>query len=86
MKTIVEISTNLSKFIFDDSVDIQITETSIITPEFVVACHNSSDVVMYEGVTPPEDWIGNKYTFDGITWELVPEIVPVDDIEDELIQ
>ena len=34
----------------------------------IIADLNASTATVYEGVTAPADWIGNKYTFDGTDW------------------
>jgi len=72
MKTIVENSTNLSKFIFEDDVEITIGSDYITTPNFRVFDLKSTNATMHENVTPPDDWYGNKYTFDGATWTVNP--------------
>ena len=68
MKTIVENSTNLSKYIFADDASITISSDNIITPNFIIADLNSGNSSMIENVTPPENWSGNRYTFDGTSW------------------
>ena len=73
MKTIVQNSTNLSKFIFEDDAAVTIGETYTVTPNFNVFNMDTSNSTMHENVTPPDDWIGNKYTFDGTTWTLNPD-------------
>ena len=80
-KTIVENSTNLSKFVYDDAKVITMEATRIVIgdpEELIIACHNSSDSTVYENVTAPADWTGNKYTFDGTTWTLNPNWVDPD--------
>lgn len=72
MKTIVENVTNLSKFLFeDDKRVVMLADRIDVGPEekldFIVGCHSSSDCTLYENVTEPDDWYGNKYTFkDGV--------------------
>jgi hypothetical protein len=82
MKTIVENSTNLSKFIYEDDVVITMEADRIVIgdPEFlIVGCHNENDSTVYENVTNvPVDWTGNKFTFDGTTWTLNPNWVDPD--------
>lgn len=72
MKTIVENSTNHSIFIFEDSDDIIMEDTRIVAPNFIIACNNKNDSVLYENVTVPDDWFGRKYFFDGTDWTLDP--------------
>lgn len=73
MKTITENGTNLSKFIFEEGVSVTISADNIVTPSFIINDLNSSNATMHLNVTPPDDWIGNKYTFDGTTWTLNPD-------------
>lgn len=78
MKTIIETTTNLSKYLVADDVEIAVS-ADIITvgnpAEFIIADLNSSNSVVYEGVTAPTDWVGNKYMFDGTNWTLDPNWV-----------
>ena len=75
MKTIIENETNLSKYIFEDSAELTIDTNRIVTPDFIVDDLNSRNATTYENVTPPDDWIGNKYTFNGSTWAANPDWV-----------
>ena len=73
MKTIVQNGTNISKFIFDNDKRVIMGETQIeIGPaeklELIVACHSKNDCTVHTDVTPPDDWTGNKYCFDGTSW------------------
>lgn len=88
MKTIVENSTGLSKFVYEDDVVIGMEATRIVIgdPEIlVVGCHNENDSTLYEGVMPPDDWFGNKYKFDGTTWTLNPDWVDYRDPNEEQV-
>lgn len=66
MKSIIENSTNLSLYVFDDDevVNIQDDKTSIGDPAtlYIADC-NSSNVTLIENVTPPDDWCGRKYFY-----------------------
>jgi len=72
MKTIVETSTKLSKYLLADDVTITATSDSITVgdpAQFIIADLNSSNATITENVTnAPEDWVGNKYKLDGTTW------------------
>lgn len=73
MKTIVENDTILSKYLLDDTEVVMLNEGNIVVgdpPKFVIADLNGSTVTVYENVNAPEDWIGNKYTFNGTDWAL----------------
>jgi hypothetical protein len=76
MKTIVETATGLSKYLLEDTVAVTLKDDSIIVgepPLFIVADLNADNAIVYEDVTAPDDWVGNKYTFDGSEWTLNPD-------------
>lgn len=78
MKTIVENATCLSKYLLDDAEVVVLNEDSIVVgdpAEFIISDLNASTATVYEGVTAPADWVGNKYTFDGTDWALNPDWV-----------
>lgn len=74
MKTIIETSTNISKYLFEDDVSVDMTSEQIIVgdpPRFIIADMNSDNSTLYTDITnAPDDWSGCKYTFDGTTWIL----------------
>jgi hypothetical protein len=82
MKTIVETSSNLSKYLLADDVDITATATEITVgdpAQFIIADLNSTTVTITDNVTnAPDDWTGNKYFFDGTTWTANPDWVDPD--------
>lgn len=75
MKTIVETSTGISKYLLADDVTITATATEITVgdpAEFIIGDMNSGNSTITENVTnAPDDWMGCKYTFDGTTWTMV---------------
>lgn len=75
MKTIVQNGSNYSSYVFEDDTEVTISSDNIVTPNFIISDLNSSNVTMHENVTPPDDWVGNKYTFDGTTWAVNPDWV-----------
>jgi hypothetical protein len=79
MKTIVETSSGLSKYLLADDVTITATADNITVgdpAQFIIGDLNSTTVTITDNVTnAPEDWSGNKYTFDGTTWTLNPDWV-----------
>ena len=79
MKTIVETSTKLSKYLLADDVTITATADSITVgdpAQFIIADLNSSKATITENVTnAPSDWTGNKYKLDGTTWSANPDWV-----------
>lgn len=78
MKTLTK--ENLSFYICEDDVSVVMTSTEITIgdPEVLIFGESSSeDTVLYEGVTPPADWLCGNYTYDGTTWALNPDwVVP----------
>jgi hypothetical protein len=78
MKTIIETTSSLSKYLLNDDVVVTLSADHIVVgepPQFIVADLNADNAVVYEGVTAPDDWTGNKYTFDGSVWTLSPNWV-----------
>lgn len=78
MKTIVETSTGLSKYLLADDVAINASASNIEVGspvQFIIGDLNSGNTTITEGVTAPADWAGNKYTFDGTDWTLNPDWV-----------
>ena len=83
MKTIVETSTGLSKYLLEDDVTITATAENITVgdpAQFIIGDMNTGNSTITENVTnAPDDWMGCKYTFDGTTWTMVEGWVdPVD--------
>jgi hypothetical protein len=72
MKTIVETSTNISKYLFEDSVSVVMSTDQIIVgdpPQFIIDDMNNNNSTLYTDITDhPDDWTGCKYTFNGTTW------------------
>tara|TARA_X000001316_G_C909673_1_gene25339 strand:+ start:477 stop:734 length:258 start_codon:yes stop_codon:yes gene_type:complete len=82
MKTIVETSTKLSKYLLADDVTI-VSNSNMIhvgdPVQFSIADLNSSTVTITDNVTnAPSDWTGNKYKFDGTNWTANPNWVDPD--------
>ena len=88
MKTIVETATGLSKYLMDDAEIVALNEDEIVVGNpvtLIIADLNADTSILYAGVTPPEDWTGDKYTFDGTNWTLNPDWVePTEPAEEEL--
>lgn len=87
MKTIVETSTGLSKYLLADDVTITATADNITVgdpAQFIIADLNSGNTTITENVTnAPSDWTGNKYTFNGTTWAANPDWVDPTEEEEE---
>ena len=68
MQTITFKDSNISAYIFEDNPTIIVTAENITCPNFIIGDLNSSNAAVYTGVTPPGDWQGGKYLFDGTSW------------------
>lgn len=83
MKTIVETATSLSKYLLEDDLAVTVDTDHVIVgdpPQLIVSDLNADNSVVYEGVTAPADWVGNKYTFDGSNWTPNPAYINVDEV------
>lgn len=78
MKTIVKTETNESVYLFSDD-KYFFCDTNQITVgnpiEYRIADCNNTNTIVYTDVTPPEDWVGCKYLFDGTTWTNNPDYI-----------
>jgi len=83
MKTIIENGTNISKYMFANSVAITMAADSITTPNFIIGDMNTSNCTLVEGVTAPAGWVGCKHTFDGTTWAVNSAYVAPEELDPE---
>jgi len=86
MKTLIRNTDNVSLFLWNNDRSVTITSDSItvaadssaISPPskkgaFVVADLNSSNTTLHTSVaTPPSDWEGNVYCYNGTAWNANP--------------
>jgi hypothetical protein len=79
MKTIVRAGKNISLYVFPDDTSILIDGPygfQVGVPaELLISDCSPDNAVVYESVTPPDDWVGWKYLFDGTTWTPNPDWV-----------
>jgi hypothetical protein len=75
MKTIVENASGESKYLLEDDGHATMFADRIVLQDGIVCDLNASNATLYENVTPPEDWAGCKYLFDGTNWTLNPSWV-----------
>ena len=68
MQTITFNTGNVSAYTFADDVTLTASADNITTPSFIIGDMNSGNATVHTGVTPPADWQGGRYTFDGTTW------------------
>ena len=78
MKTLTT-KDNCSVYIFDDNEVLNIGDDQIAVGEpvtFYIGDCNSSNVTLFENVTPPDDWTVYKYFYTADNgWELNPNWV-----------
>jgi len=72
MQTITENDTNLSIFIYEDEDSVFQNYDNIISDRLTIWDRNASNTTLHTGVTPPTDWQGEKYFFDGTNWAINP--------------
>jgi hypothetical protein len=68
MQTITFNDSNISSYIFEDNATITVSTDSITCPGFIICDMNSGNATVTQNVTPPADWKGGKYVFDGTNW------------------
>lgn len=70
MKIIVENSTNLVKYLLNDSDEVTMESNRIVLTDNVVCDLNSNNATLIEDVENKDDFIGDKYTYSDGTWTL----------------
>lgn len=76
MKTLTKDGKSIYTFDNAEVLDISANNIAVGDPvKFFIHDCNSSNTVLHEGVTPPEDWTGHKYLFNGTDWTLNPDWV-----------
>lgn len=79
MKTLVFNDSNISAYTFEDSDVVTVSATNTTAPNAIIGDMTSANATLYENVTPPADWVGFRYTFDGTTWtEVAGWTKPID--------
>jgi len=75
MKTLVHNETKESRFVFNDSDGVRLTEGMTYCPSFNILDMNSTNSTLVENVTLPDDWYAGKYLYDAGAWTLNPNWV-----------
>lgn len=73
MKILTEKTTNVCKYIFQDSETLGLRDNKIDCPEFIINDMNKNTIMLFEGVpfsSIPSAYIGGKYLFDGTDFTL----------------
>lgn len=76
MKTIVRKGTNVSLYLFEDNVVLDVQDNHIVVGNpamFIIGDCNASNVNVHENVADPGNWEGWKYFYDGQAWTLNPD-------------
>lgn len=69
MKTLVK--NYLSLMAVKDDTPIQMGEV-IKVGKMISIVNNNNDIILYENVTLPENYMGKKFYFDGAKWSMHP--------------
>jgi hypothetical protein len=93
-KAIVFNDDNRCPYVFDDSVTIESGADRLQvrnngSHDFDIGDMNSLNSTVHEGATAPDDWKGNRYTYDGTTWTEIsgwvdPKQAEIDRLEAEV--
>lgn len=78
MKTLVQKNSNISIYIYANNVIVDVGDSSTQvsgTVPLIIVDFNQSNTFLFENVTPPDDWKGWKYLYDGTTWTANPNWV-----------
>ena len=73
-QTITRNDGNVSVYVFDDSVNVDLSATPNATVrnnggnDFDIGDLNASNATLHTGVTAPDGWVGGKHTYDGSDW------------------
>jgi hypothetical protein len=76
MQTLVQ--NNVSHFIMSDETQVEMLDDriNIGNPlEVVLTTYTVHNTTLYKNVSPPSDWDGLKYLFNGTEWSLNPDFV-----------
>lgn len=76
MKTLIETATGLSKYIFADDATIMLEADRTVTPDFIIGDLHAGNAALIEGITPPADWAGGRYTCLDEQWARASQLVP----------
>ena len=68
MKTITFNSNSVSAYVFENTEQVTLNTENITCSDFIIGDLNSTNATMYTDVTPPEDWMGGRYVYDGTDW------------------
>ena len=68
MKTITFNSNSVSAYVFENTEQVTLNTENITCPDFIIGDLNSTNATMHTDVTPPEDWMGGRYVYDGTDW------------------
>lgn len=76
MKVLVRKESRVVVRMFEDDAQVILRDdaTQVGEPaQFFIGHCNSANAFMYESAQPPEDWLPEKYIFDGATWSINPD-------------
>ena len=89
MKIIVDNETNITRYLFNNDIILEVTENGIIVGdpvEYMIGDMNSSNSTIYENIIDiPEDYCVSKYKYDGSSWYLNEDYEEVPEPDDQLM-
>jgi hypothetical protein len=71
MKTLIRNEDQISIYLFEDSVELVVSENGIIVGnpvEFTIGDRNSTNTTLVEGIDSPDDWSHWKYKYIDGQW------------------
>ena len=74
MKTLIRADSGVSSYLFDDSASVTLHDDRVVVDDLTISDLNAFNAALIEGVTPPSDWVGDKYRMQGGDWiDMTPE-------------
>lgn len=78
MKIITRTSSNMSLYVLSEDETLTWDDRGMVigSPEWLIVSDCPADsVTVFDNITPPDDWRGGKYLFDGKAWKVNPDWV-----------
>lgn len=74
MKTLINADSGVSLYLFEDSASVALHDDCVVVDELTISDLNAFNAELVAGVTPPSDWVGEKYRMQGGEWiDMTPE-------------
>jgi hypothetical protein len=86
MKVLTKNEDNICVYVWEDGVDIVISENCINAPDLVISDLNDSNSTLHENVTLPDDFAVNKYFYDGAEFTINEDYVSPEQLYQEMLE